>query len=138
MRGVIWPDLSAILDDYAEYFDEIGQELQIARPEDLQAGFDRARTALGYDESLDLASLAALLLDGVATRHALVDGNKRLALMCALTFLERNGAFFDAGEFALFQAVEGVVVGRITVEELAAFLRANIVDPTGATHGKLE
>jgi len=79
-----------------------------------------------------------LLLDGVATRHALVDGNKRLALMCALTFLERNGAFFDAGDLALFQAVEGVVVGRITVEELATFLRANIVDPTGATISKLD
>jgi death-on-curing protein len=138
MRGLIWPDLSAILDDYAEYFDEIGQELQIARPEDLQAGFDRARTAVGYDESLDLASLAALLLDGVATRHALVDGNKRLALMCTLTFLERNGAFFDAGEFALLQAVEGIVAGGITVEELATFLRANIVDPTGATIRKLD
>lgn len=127
MTVIIRPDLSAILDDFAEYFDDIGQDLQIARPDDLQAGFDRARTAHGYDEHLDLAGIAALLLDGVATRHALVDGNKRLALMCTLTFLERNGAFFDAGDFALFEAVEGVVVGRVSVEDLAAFLRANIV-----------
>lgn len=120
-----WPDLVAIMDDFAEYFEEIGQNLQIANADDLEAGFDRARNAFNYLPDADAAHLAAMIYDGVATRHALIDGNKRLAWQGLTTFLDMNGVWFDAGELEAAEMALAVVARRATVEDLAQLIRDN-------------
>jgi death-on-curing protein len=49
----------------------------------------------GEDAYPDLAGKAAALMHSVAQNQALVDGNKRLALLCAHAFLRING--FEMG-----------------------------------------
>ncbi len=111
------------MDDFAEYFEEIGEVLTIVSPDDLEAGFDRAATAEGYLDSPDAAILAAILFDGVATRHPLLDGNKRLAWQSMTTFLDMNGIWFDPPEYAAYEAAIATVTGKKTVEDLARFIR---------------
>lgn len=123
MKEMVWPDRQALLDDFAEYFQEIGQELQIRSKDDLEAGFDRARTAAGYRPDADPAELAALLFDGLATRHPLVDGNKRLAFQAMTVFLDLNDVWFDPPELLAYETVMDVINHRKTVEDLAAFIR---------------
>ena len=123
MSTYVWPDNQAILDDFAEYFSEIGQELQIVSKEDLQAGFDRVRNAFGYKPDADAAELAALIFESVSSRHALVDGNKRLAWQAMTVFLDMNGVWFDAPEKASFDIAMAVVEHTKTVEDLAEFIR---------------
>ncbi len=120
-----WPDLTALLDDFEEYFEDIGQTLKIADMNDLEAGFDRARNALNYLPEADAAQLAALIFDGVATRHALIDGNKRLAWQGMTTFLDMNDIWFDAGELEAAEIALAVVGRQATVEDLARFIREN-------------
>lgn len=50
-----------------------------------------AATAFGEDAYPDLLSKAAALTHSLARNHALVDGNKRLALAGLITFLGVNG-----------------------------------------------
>ena len=133
MSTYIWPDNQAILDDFAEYFGEIGQELQIVSKEDLQAGFDRVRNAFGYKPEADAAALAALIFESVSSRHALVDGNKRLAWQAMTVFLEMNGVWFDPPEKASFDIAMAVVEHAKTVEDLTNFIRDHTSDEPSET-----
>jgi death-on-curing protein len=117
-----WPDLRALLDDLAEYLAEIGAELVIVSPGDLEAGVERARLAEQYDADLGVCDLAALLFDGVATRHALLDGNKRLAWQAMTTFLLLNGLYLDAPEREAAGFVLNAVTRKRTVADLANYL----------------
>ena len=117
----IWPDPQALLDDLAEYMAEEGQTLQLTRRDDFLAGLDRARAALGYQPDATLAHLAALIFDGIATRHPLVDGNKRLAWLSAVSFLILNGIHLDAPERASYDIGMAVIAKTRTVADLAAF-----------------
>ena len=119
-----WPDTRALLDDFADYFAEIGAELVIVSQADLDAGLERARLAEQYDPDLDPYGLAALIFDGVAT-HALLDGNKRLAWQAMTTFLLLNGVYLDAPEGGAAAFVLQIVTRARTVEDLAAYLRAH-------------
>lgn len=69
-----------------------------------------ATTVFGSDAYPDLASKAGALLHSVCANRALVDGNKRLAAILALVFLDLNGArtaLDNAGLFDLTMAVVG-------------------------------
>ena len=58
----------------------------------LEAALARPRaTAFGKDAYLDLDAKAAALLHSIARNHALIDGNKRLALAAAIAFYGLNG-----------------------------------------------
>jgi death-on-curing protein len=59
------------------------------------------------------------LLHSVARNHALVDGNKRLALLAAVVFLELNGFVIDMPDDDVFELVMDVARGVIEVEAIA-------------------
>ncbi len=120
-----WPDFVGLMDDFEEYFEEVGQTLQVANEGDLEAGFERARNAFNYLTEADAAHLAALIYEGVADRHALIDGNKRLAWQAMATFLDMNDVWFDASEREAAEIALRVVEGTKTVEDLAQFIRDN-------------
>jgi death-on-curing protein len=56
----------------------------------LESALARPKTRAHYEDA-DLAMQAAVLAHGIAESQAFVDGNKRLALVAMLTFLEVNG-----------------------------------------------
>jgi death on curing protein len=56
----------------------------------LQSALERP-SAYAHYEGADLAMQAAVLAHGIAEAQTFVDGNKRLALVAMLTFLEVNG-----------------------------------------------
>jgi death-on-curing protein len=56
----------------------------------------------GEDAYPDLAEKAAALLHSIAQNQALVDGNKRLALLCAHAFLRINNHEMGIADHAAF------------------------------------
>ena len=75
-----------------------------------------------------VAAKAAALLFGLARNHALLDGNKRTALLSTLLFLDQNGYVLtlpDADE-ALKQIV-GVAAGDCSMDALAAWLSERLL-----------
>ena len=80
-------------------------------------------SAFGEDAYPRLELKAAALLHSVACNHALVDGNKRLAWLATVVFLELNRHAPDLDDDAAFDLVMDAAQGALEVEELARRLR---------------
>jgi death-on-curing protein len=122
--GYHWPDPRALLDELAEHMAQHGETLTVVSMDDLEAGLQRARLAEAYAET-DLCALAALMFEGVATRHPLLDGNKRLAFLAMASFLILKGKWLDAPEAEIAHLCIAVVAKEQPVDALAAYLRAH-------------
>jgi death-on-curing protein len=74
----------------------------------------------------DLAALAASYAFGIARNHPFVDGNKRVALVLARTFLLLNGADLVASQEDKFVTFLRLAEGRLPEQELADWIRAHL------------
>lgn len=88
----------------------------LARPENLEA----------YGESVDLAALAASYAFGITKNHPFLDGNKRTALVVAVTFLNLNGHDFEAPAQDTYTMFLQLAEGSVSEEELAAWFRNHL------------
>lgn len=90
----------------------------------LDSAVARARSsAFGKDAYPTLELKAAALMHSICTNHPLVDGNKRLALLAAVTFLRANGRAFTLSNEEAFHLVMRVADGSAGLDEIAAALR---------------
>lgn len=83
-----------------------------------------ASSAFGEDAYPTLELKAAALLHSIVRNHALVDGNKRLALLAAAVFLDVNGRLITLDDDAAFDLVMDAAQGHLDVEEIAERLAA--------------
>jgi death on curing protein len=90
----------------------------------LESAVARPRaTAFGADAYPDLDSKAAALLHSVARNHALVDGNKRLALAAVIAFYGVNGRRLTLTNDDAYELIMKVASGELdSVEPIAAVL----------------
>ncbi|MGI8445989.1 MAG: type II toxin-antitoxin system death-on-curing family toxin [Streptosporangiaceae bacterium] len=80
-------------------------------------------TAFGSDAYPDLHAKAAALVHSLAKNHALVDGNKRLALGALIAFYGVNGRRLILTNDAAYKLIMQVAVGELdSVGEIAAIL----------------
>lgn len=87
--------------------------------------------AFGDDAYPDLLEKAAALLHSLARNHALVDGNKRLALAGMLAFLGINGRRLTLDNNGAYDLVIAVATGELDdVASIAAQLAAATEDAT--------
>jgi len=89
----------------------------LARPQNL--------AAYG-DPPPDLAALAASYAFGIARNHPFIDGNKRVALVAARTFLLINSADLEATQEEKYATFLRLAEGGLSEDELAEWLRARI------------
>lgn len=75
--------------------------------------------AFGADAYPRLEDKAAALLHSLARNHALVDGNKRLAWLATVVFLDLNGRTVELDDEAAFELVMAVAEGSLDVGEIA-------------------
>ncbi|MBA5777951.1 type II toxin-antitoxin system death-on-curing family toxin [Stappia sp. F7233] len=126
MDEPVWLEL-ADLDRLAKVVGELFPRHSVtpypAKRNDLAGGVARARNKWLYDRQDDMTVLAAEYAFGIGKAHAFVDGNKRIAFLAAVTFLELNGIGLREPESGFFaEPIENLVSGRITTEELASHL----------------
>jgi death-on-curing protein len=79
-----------------------------------------------------LAELAAACAFGLVKAHAFVDGNKRTALVTALTFLRLNGHGFRPETKEGLGMVEGLASGDVGEPEFARWLASGMTPLAGA------
>lgn len=89
----------------------------------LEAVLARPRQKWHYDADADLATLAAAYAYGLATSHAFNDGNKRIAFLVAVIFLDLNGLTLDAAESEVVQAMTALAAGTLSEVHLAKWIR---------------
>jgi death-on-curing protein len=90
----------------------------------LEAALARPQaTVFGKDAYPDLDAKAAALLHSIARNHALVDGNKRLALAAVIAFYGLNSRRLILTNDEAYDLVMSVAEGRLdTVDAIAAVL----------------
>lgn len=125
-NGYAWPNADAILDETAAFMETMDHRMVLNDRDAFEAGLKRARSAAEYEPEARLAYLAALMYDGIATRHALMDGNKRAGAIASLTFIAMNGSFLDVSETELEAKLRARVAGELSVRDLADYFEANI------------
>ena len=88
----------------------------------LEAALARPRaTAFGSDAYPTLTDKAAALLHSLAKNHALVDGNKRLALAGTIAFLGLNGLRLTYTNDEVYDLIITVADG--TIDEISVLSR---------------
>jgi death on curing protein len=89
----------------------------------LDAACSRPRSSVfGEDAYPTLALKAAALLHSIAPNHALVDGNRRLAWLGAVVFLDLHGHEVALSDDEASGLVVGVAEGRLEVDDIASAL----------------
>ena len=123
---LIYLDLEDILEFYAAIIGgTVAQAGDHLRDRSALAGaLSRPATHAHYGGA-DLILQAAVLAHGIAESQLFVDGNKRVALVAMLTFLEINGRTVTASEHELADWILSLSRGA-SPEELADRVRLSV------------
>lgn len=99
----------------------------------LESAANRPQTSVfGEDAYGSLEQKAAALTHSLARNHALVDGNKRLALGGLIAFLGVNGRRLTLTNDEAYDLIIAISSGeRSDVDEIAAYVRAHSERCTG-------
>jgi death-on-curing protein len=90
-------------------------------------------TAFGEDAYGSIHAKAAALLHSLACNHALIDGNKRLALAATIAFLGMNGLRLTLTNDEAYRLIMGVAAGELdVVAAIAAALQRGATAHQGA------
>ena len=90
----------------------------------LDSACHRPRSGLlGQEAYPTLVGKASALLHSLACNHALVDGNKRLALLGTVVFLRINGYYLDLTDDEAFDLILSVAAGQLDAAEIEKRLR---------------
>lgn len=71
--------------------------------------------------------MAAAYLLSLARNHGFIDGNKRTAVVVARVFLYFNKLLLQPDEDEFYNLVDEAAQGKVSKEELAAFLERNSI-----------
>jgi death on curing protein len=107
----------------------LGPEVPVRDHGLLESALARPRaTAFGVDAYESLEEKAAALLHSLARNHALVDGDKRMALAATIAFLGLNGLRLTLTNDEAYTLVIEVASGQLDdVADIAHRIRAGIV-----------
>jgi death on curing protein len=90
----------------------------------LDSACHRPRAAFfGREAYPTLAGKAAALMHSLASNHALVDGNKRLALLATAVFLRLNGYYLDLTDDEAFELTVSAAAGQTDADGIEQRLR---------------
>jgi len=91
----------------------------------LESALARPRQRWHYEPGTDLPALAASLGFGLSGNHPFRDGNKRVAFVGMVVFLELNGWSFSADESEVVATEVSLAAGDMSEEQLAEWLRSH-------------
>jgi len=111
----------------AIHFDQIRTHGGLAGLRDeaaLESALARPRNRWAYGRGADVARLAAAYAYGLARSHPFRDGNKRIAFLAAVIFLELNRYVLEATDEDVVARMVALAAGRLTEARLATWIRA--------------
>jgi death-on-curing protein len=97
----------------------------------LESALARPRQKWHYEPTTALTDLAAAYGVGLCRNHPYRDGNKRVAFVVMVVFLELNGLVFDAAESEVVTSMVALAEQRLSEKDLAAWLAAHTKNRKG-------
>jgi len=101
----------------------------------LDSALARPLNRFAYEGLNDVVALAATYALAISSNHPFVDGNKRTALLAADLFLEKNGLRLIASQADAALTILALAAGKLAVESLTAWVRANAAPTPPAPGG---
>jgi death-on-curing protein len=95
----------------------------------LESALARPRQKWHYEKAADLPTLAAAYGFGLCNTHPYRDGNKRVAFVVMVIFLELNGPIFDADEAEVVTVMLGLAAGNVSEHQLGKWLKDHTKKP---------
>lgn len=125
-RELVYLTLDDALELYAAIIDRTTAEAAklLRARSTLESALARPQSHAHYEDA-DLSMQAAVLAHGIAEGQPFIDGNKRLALIAMLTFLELKGYRIDAADPELADWIIQLSSG-LEPESLAALVRTRL------------
>ena len=103
--------------------------VRISRSDLLDSALHAPQAGFGTTDFFPtLIEKAAVLCIRIARNHPLPDGNKRLAWMSMMVFLELNGKTFNTSEEDAVTTMLAVAAGEISQADLTRWLTPRVVD----------
>jgi death-on-curing protein len=93
----------------------------------LRSAIERPLNKWHYEQA-GLAELAAAHGFGLASNHAFVDGNKRIAFMTMVVFLRKNDVPFAPAPAHATAMMMSLAAGEVSEESLARWIGDNLRD----------
>lgn len=88
----------------------------------LESALARPRQKCHYEKTSDLPALAAAHGFGLCRNHPYRDGNKRVAFVVMVVFLELNGLVVEVEEAEVVSVMLALADGRVSENQLADWL----------------
>lgn len=126
----VWVSRALALAIHDEQLAQHGGAIGIRDEGLLEGALARPLNLASYGDP-DLAELAAMYAIGIARNHPFVDGNKRTAFACMVTFIWLNGADFDPTEVDATLMTLRLAAGELTDDEFTTWVRSNTIPPPG-------
>jgi death-on-curing protein len=90
----------------------------------LRSALERPFNKWQYEQGA-LPELAAAYAFGLAKNHAFVDGNKRIAFLCMMTFLRKNAVPFAPEPAHATAIILSLAAGEVSQESLTRWIKDN-------------
>lgn len=114
-------------DVLAFYRDAIG-EPNLRSPDGLESALGRPQqSAFGEDAYPTLPLKTAALMQSLAENQSFVDGNKRIAWICAKVFLQINGATMHATEAEGYDLLVNEIANGMSVANIADWISRRLL-----------
>jgi death on curing protein len=97
----------------------------------LESAIARPQQRWRYEPDPPFSELAAACGYGLARNDAYIDGNKRVALVVMVAFLDRNGIELTATNREALAIMVAVAAGDASEAELAAWIEAHAAEQPG-------
>jgi death-on-curing protein len=117
-----WINELSVLLLHAESLAEYGGMEGLRDEGMLQSALARPRNLFGYEETADIAVLAAAYATGITRNHPFVDGNKRAAFLSIGLFLEKNGFELEASKVNATEMILALAAGELDEKALTVWI----------------
>lgn len=98
----------------------------------IESALARPINQWAYEQTHEIAHLAAAYGYGLARSHGFSDGNKRIAFMAMAVFLDLNGLSLEAPEAKVVKIMLSVATGEMSEPALASWLQSHLEPVSGA------
>ncbi len=122
-REPIWVDRVVVDAVHADTLRAHGGLPGVRDENALESALARPKQRLAYGRRVDVARLAACYGFGLARNHPFRDGNKRVAFLVMVVFLELNGYELEVTEAEVVTLMVRLSAGLVAEASLAGWLR---------------
>jgi len=124
-----WLGRLAVDDAHYRQIREHGGAYGLRDENALESALARPRHRWRYEREATVAGLAAAYAFGLTKDHPYIDGNKRIALVVMVTFLERNGVELMATDAEMLSVMLALAAGDMTEDEVVRWIDAHCPAP---------